>query len=600
MIEKFFPYNSLFSDSSDSLTGWFIIGLLVLFFCFLIVMIFVVSKLTSQIKKTEIGDEGKEIDEAKLASSNYLESLWNDYSNTFDESNKTHENAYEYFNESNLLATSSIINLRLITSISNILVGLGVLGTFLGLTLGIANFNDVETTEAIKKGINELLSGMSTSFLTSVWGMLLSIVFTIIEKVAMNKLYKQVYKLCYELDKKHKFTKKDEIDIQITAQRDILADFFISTTEEGQERKPGNILRDIFSQSERQTQALKAFSTDLAIKIEAGFEKMLEDQNESIVPLLKQLKEEIQNLGENLKSPTEEMTQNIVKDLEVALNKMIEEFKASVSDSTKNEMESLAKILERSGKSLEAFPQHLEKMTGNLSTNFEDLQGVVKEISANTLSQGEDSMKQMKEVMDLTTKGLSQKVGALQQGQENLLNKQSENLQISSDLFEALNGSIDNMKGLSTEITGTISQFGSVQKELGFIASELKSSSSKVNLSTEAFKSSQDNFINHSDKFLSENQKTLQEVKNALETAKSVSSDYSQKFEVIESGLKGIFSQINNGLNQYSDNVKANTEKFLNEYTNALTKTAQALAEASSKQENILEELSDQLSKFKR
>ena len=54
---------------------------------------------------------------------------------------------------------------------------------------------------------------------------------------------------------------------------------------------------------------------------------------------------EIENLGNKLKDPATDMTQNIVKDLQESMGKMIEEFKVSTSGDTKNEMERLAGLL---------------------------------------------------------------------------------------------------------------------------------------------------------------------------------------------------------------------------------------------------------------
>ena len=51
------------------------------------------------------------------------------------------------------------------------MTGLGILGTFLGLVLGISGF-DTASTEAITSSISGLLSGMGTAFLTSIVGVI--------------------------------------------------------------------------------------------------------------------------------------------------------------------------------------------------------------------------------------------------------------------------------------------------------------------------------------------------------------------------------------------------------------------------------------------
>lgn len=72
---------------------------------------------------------------------------------------------------------------RLIVSVPSMLVAIGVLGTFLGLVIGLsgldANANDTETLRA---GIGTLISGASVAFITSIWGVLLSLFAGFIER----------------------------------------------------------------------------------------------------------------------------------------------------------------------------------------------------------------------------------------------------------------------------------------------------------------------------------------------------------------------------------------------------------------------------------
>ena len=73
----------------------------------------------------------------------------------------------------------------------------------------------------------------------------------------------------------------------------------------------------------------------------------------------------------------------------------------------------------------------------------------------------------------------------------------------------------------------------------------------------------------------------------------------SEKFEIIEKGLNNIFGQINSGLEEYRDSVGESIESFLGRYTEALTKTAESLSGSSNRQSEILDELTEQLSRLK-
>lgn len=91
--------------------------------------------------------------------------------------------AEEIFNESSL--GHRIIGNRLFMATPGILTGIGVLGTFVGLALGIGGLNlDFEKVAPaeLTKSILPLIQGSATAFSTSVWGVATSLVFMVLEK----------------------------------------------------------------------------------------------------------------------------------------------------------------------------------------------------------------------------------------------------------------------------------------------------------------------------------------------------------------------------------------------------------------------------------
>ena len=87
-------------------------------------------------------------------------------------SKKTNELAENFFNSSSLIVACRI-NRQAMSAAAGMLVGIGVLGTFLGLSYSVTGF-DTASSEAIMKSIDRLLPGMGTAFFTSVMGMVLS------------------------------------------------------------------------------------------------------------------------------------------------------------------------------------------------------------------------------------------------------------------------------------------------------------------------------------------------------------------------------------------------------------------------------------------
>ncbi len=100
--------------------------------------------------------------------------------------------------------------------------------------------------------------------------------------------------------------------------------------------------------------------------------------------------------------------------------------------------------------------------------------------------------------------------------------------------------------------------------------------------------------------FLQNNSNTIVEIQKSLETAKNVSADYAQKFEIIEKGLQGIFYQIQKGFEEYKSTVANNLETILGEYTQSLTKATDSLATATEIQAETINDLSEELKRMKK
>lgn len=74
---------------------------------------------------------------------------------------------------------------NVITNVPNMLTGLGILGTFLGLLLGITGIN-LTSQEVIITSIGTLLNGIRLAFYTSISGVIVSMLFNIIYSYFWN------------------------------------------------------------------------------------------------------------------------------------------------------------------------------------------------------------------------------------------------------------------------------------------------------------------------------------------------------------------------------------------------------------------------------
>ena len=74
--------------------------------------------------------------------------------------------------------------------------GIGILGTFLGLMLGLRNFNLGTDYETVQESIMVLINGIKTAFLTSIYGVIYSIVFNLVYRSFYHEMINAMETFC--------------------------------------------------------------------------------------------------------------------------------------------------------------------------------------------------------------------------------------------------------------------------------------------------------------------------------------------------------------------------------------------------------------------
>ena len=129
-----------------------------------------------------------------------LGSLWTEFDETLVLSGNRVQNSFDaahFFNTHTL--ASGITESRLLAAVPGFLTAIGVIGTFMGLQLGLSGL-DLSNTEQAQSGINQLVAGASVAFMTSVWGVGLSVLFNFIEKAAEQRVRGRIAGLQHRID----------------------------------------------------------------------------------------------------------------------------------------------------------------------------------------------------------------------------------------------------------------------------------------------------------------------------------------------------------------------------------------------------------------
>ena len=399
--------------------------------------------------------------------------------------------ASEYINDYSVCKYNKL-NLRMLDTAAGTLVGLGLLGTFLGLTLGIKGF-DSSNTERINESIQGLLAGMGTAFLTSLLSMTFSILFTAVDKALRHRLYKDVKELTDKLDSEYYI---DDLVLSNINQQNIvnqlykalkndlqqqaleIANKLTYTNAEGQNVTIGNAIREILTENTKQSKALMSFSTDLAMELNQGFDETLSRQmQQKIVPLMesvdattKAVVEHIDKMADTVSSPATDMMQNVVDELKQSMQSLLNEFSTGLSGSATSELENLAMQLGTATQAMADFPKNMENISATLQVTIEEVKHAISEISNTSANANSTAMQQMQEQITYATGAISNAITEVKEVMSGISqSSQEQSNQMVSKLADAA-------EKMGSFLTGTISTLSnSVQQSVKGITDDINS-----------------------------------------------------------------------------------------------------------------------------
>ena len=424
-----------------------------------------------------------------------------------------------------------------------------------------------------------------------------------------------------------------------------------------------NAVREILSENAQQTKALKSFSTDLAIELNQGFDETLSRQmQQKILPLMesvdattKTVVEHIDQMAKTVSSPASDMMQRVVDELKQSMKLLMNEFSSGLSGSATTELENLAHQLGSATQAMADFPKNMENISATLQVTIEEVKHSISEISNTSANTNSMAMRQMQEQITFATgaisnainevkevmSGISQssqeqsnqmvskladaadKMGTFLTGtistlsssvtesvksitddvnskQANLIALQEDTTSQTKRLLDSFNIGLERLEKMNEYISGTMNGFRQAQGEITISTSNLRTISGDMKLATELFNKGQNDYATRLAELQTMSQRGIDQVTEMLRDSGQLSEDYVQKFEIIKQGLGTIFTQLQNGLSEYSRTIKESTDKYLAQYTTSLTQTTGALASAIERQNEVTEMLTDTITRNKR
>lgn len=264
---------------------------------------------------------------------------------------------------------------RFLEHAPGIMTSLGILGTFVGIVIGLLNFD----VNAIDHSIRELLDGMKTAFITSLVGMLCSILFKAFDTWKFAQA-RESGALQDEVTPAHILASLDRQNEALKA-----VSHSLSATEEGSVVGQLKLVRtDINDAATRQLQRRENFETQLFSEIKNFAELLSKSATETVVDALRQVihdfnKNLTEQFGENFKALDESVKKLVEWQTRYAvqIDEMGQQFERSVDTINLTKA-----AIEQIGENCERIPAAMGELREVLQVNQHQIQELQRHLDA--------------------------------------------------------------------------------------------------------------------------------------------------------------------------------------------------------------------------
>lgn len=520
---------------------------------------------------------------------------------------KTRHHADEFFELKRLRSSTAVVD-----SLPNTLVGLGILGTFVGLSIGVMGLKDQSSAEAIKNGVQELLGSMSTAFVTSVLGMASSLLLTLILRFMNGRMIRNHRRFCEHLDDRHYITDEQLSEIEQQRMRNMLLELFGMQMND-QQTTPGQLLIQNLQANQSAASKLDDFGVELAegLNMSANtidaIEKKLGDRFANLFTT--HLGTHIESMSKSLESIDGKETsqaESFAGNLEASLQKLIEQFQEGLTSGAREEMTAMQQNLAATSDSLIALPQILEETKRGFTEMTSQFRELGTELGQRLAEQLHAASEQAAAAQQAGAEAAQKSLSGVAEMTSNV----TEKMQAGMAAFMNSNAaSVEGLNGLVNQIEAVIKENATASETIGIAITSLTSASKSLSGNTKDLDSAMSNMSRMNENMLNVSQ-SLSGVTSGLQFAiseqnKAVEQTFNQARENLDQQLSA-YGVVNDELSKIKDAyigslrdyqqavnsaVNSNLESFatqLGQVAEGLTSAYNALQETVGEMEGAL------------
>ena len=440
-----------------------------------------------------------------------------------------------FFNDSTLLKER--MNKRLLDYIPQLLLAIGIFGTFFGLVLGLSG---LDLSAGDNTQLNNLINGTKISFLTSLYGMYFSIAISSLMNFHIGDYEENILKIKNNLNRVFKQALAEKSLIKI--------------------EKELGMIKSVSSVMSEKLGEIRGINKGMSVAIGQELISVIQSYNETnekyMAAVTKIVKANLSGLAESVSSLFEEKMQRIFSEefvskfenlnrntLEIAINnnRNIEEYKneiAKISNSISTTNETLTSFCNGALRNYETVVEKYDErfnsilnLIDNSKQNYQEFLTLLKE-SSNVLKVSNKYISKTDDTFKLINKFLEQ--------ENSLVSFWEQNKEIVSNLNQNLENFFDKYQnGLNNLNIASSNHLEEVQKSVVKVQAELTNNMNEFS-------------VKYGNNLISLNEKT------------------SDNFEKIYSKLGGVYEELRNKIDDFTVKYENNLAKLNQEYDNNL------------------------------
>ncbi len=461
-------------------------------------------------------------------------------------------------------------------SVPNLLTGLGILGTFIGLAFGVgaasAGLSSSDPGE-ITSSLQQLLDGASLAFLTSIVGIACSILFVPVDRFFSRRLHLAVDEWAGAIESRLERVTPEGVALQqleqarhAATQLERFNTELVFSIEKALDEKIAGRLSPQLDRLVGAVEGLRADrSSDAGQMIEQALSRFTDAMQERTGSQFEEMAAIVSDLNRTLKESTAGMARS-QQDVRTALESVLTAVRTSMDAGASAMTETLQQVLDDVTRVVADASKHLaEQMTASSTTASAELRETVGSAT--------------QDLARTSVEAATQISGSLQ-GLEASAKSLDRSTRQSEQVLAGMTTFVDRLDGLRESVESAHRQIAAVAEPVGRAASDIRASSDK----TADTVARTGDLVGRVEALVS----TLEQHQRSVAGAWT---RYQDRFEDIDDSLANVFQQLDEGLGRYCEQVR----QFANELDATTSKTIQNLSGACGELSESIEELTAHL-----